>query len=390
MSTLRFTRIELKNWKNFASVNVPLARRVFIVGPNAIGKSNFLQALRFLRDLVLEGGGLSAAVTSRGGMGKVRSLYARQDSEIMLRVEALDDSQGGWRYELAFTHDTLRRPRPVVVRELVDRIEPNGPEARVLSRPDLQDKKDAERLTQTAIQQVTANQDFRDLADFFRSISYLHLVPQVVREEQAPKADQVGPDPYGRGLLDQIRNTPPRTQQARLKRIEKVLQAVVPQLENLKLTIDDHGRPHLEGKFQHWRPQGAFQDERQLSDGTLRLIGFLWSLQVPGGPLLLEEPELSLHSAIVQRLGPFIHRAQTASKGRQVLVTTHSEHLLRDEGIAPEEILIVQPAKEGAAIISGGTHQEVVRLMQSGIAASEAVLPKTITKQMPLFDRLGI
>lgn len=390
MHALRFTRIELKNWKNFTSVDVPLARRVFIVGPNAIGKSNFLQAFRFLRDIVWDGGGLSAAVNSRGGLGKIRSLYARQDSEIMLRAEVLDDGKSGWRYELAFTHDSLRRPRPVVLRELVDRIGLNGDDERVLTRPDSKDRQDAERLTQTAIQQVTANQDFRELADFFRSVSYLHLVPQVVREEQGPKADQIGPDPYGRGLLDQIRNTKPRSQQARLKRIEEVLKAVVPQLENLKLTIDDHGQPHLEGKFQHWRPQGAFQDERQLSDGTLRLIGFMWSLQVPGGPLLLEEPELSLHSAIVQRLGPFIHRAQMAAKGRQVLVTTHSEHLLRDAGIAPEEILIVRPAKEGAEICSGGDNGEIVELMQSGIPASEAVLPKTITRQMPLFDRLGL
>ena len=48
-----------------------------------------------------------------------------------------------------------------------------------------------------------------DLADFLRSVSYLHLVPQVVREEQAPKAGEVGPDPYGRDLLDQIRKQRP-------------------------------------------------------------------------------------------------------------------------------------------------------------------------------------
>lgn len=35
MSAMRFARIELKNWKNFTSVEVDLAERVFIVGPNA-------------------------------------------------------------------------------------------------------------------------------------------------------------------------------------------------------------------------------------------------------------------------------------------------------------------------------------------------------------------
>jgi predicted ATPase len=390
MRAMRFVRIELKNWRNFSSVDVPLARRVFIVGPNAIGKSNLLLAFRFLRDLVLEGGGLGTAVNLRGGMGKVRSLYARHDTEVVIRVVVQDDSGDGWRYELAFTHETVKRPRPIVCREIVDRISRDGKEERRLDRPDVDDKRDKERLTQTAIQQVTANQSFRELADFLRSVSYLHLVPQVVREEQAPKADEVGPDPYGRDLLDQIRNTTPRTQQARLKRIEKVLKAVVPQLENLRLSIDVHGRPHLEGKFQHWRPQGAFQDERQLSDGTLRLIGFLWSIQEPSGPLLLEEPELSLHPAIVQRLAPFIHRAQNAAKGRQVILTTHSEHLLADAGIAPEEIIMIQPAREGSEVIAGGTKDDIVSLMQAGISASEAVLPKTEMRQISLFDRLGV
>ena len=390
MNVMRFARLELKNWRNFSSVDVAFPRRAFIVGPNAIGKSNLLLSFLFLRDLVLEGGGLASAVHQRGGMGKIRSLYARQDTEIVIRVTVQDDAGAGWRYELAFTHDSVKRPRPVVCRELVERIHADGQTTELLRRPNLEDKQDTERLTQTAIQQVTANQLFRDLANFFRSVSYLHLVPQVVREEQTPKPDEVGPDPYGRGLLDQIRNTSRRTQEARLKRINSVLGAVVPQLENLRLKIDEHGRPHLEGKFKHWRPQGAYQDERQLSDGTLRLIGFLWSLQEPGGPLLLEEPELSLHPAVVRRLAPFIHRAQKAAKGRQVILTTHSEHLLTDAGIAPEEVILIQPAEEGSRVMAGGSQQEIVDLMQAGIPASEAVMPKTETRQLSLFDRLGI
>jgi predicted ATPase len=390
MNTMRFTHLELKNWKNFTSLNVGLASRVFIVGPNAIGKSNLLDAFRFLRDLVMEGGGLAKAVSLRDGMGKVRSLYARQDTDVMLRVVVKDSSGAGWRYELAFTHESVKNPRPIVVRELVDRLQPDGSERRILERPDSFDHGDRERLTQTALQQVTANQNFRELAEFLRSVSYLHLVPQLLREEQAPKAGGLGPDPYGRDLLDRIRNTTPRPQKARLKRIEKVLRVVAPQLEDLRLELDEHGRPHLEGKFKHWRPQGAYQNETQLSDGTLRLIGFLWALQEPSGPLLLEEPELSLHAAIVKRLAPFIHRAQQAGKGRQVILSTHSEHLLMDAGIAPEEVLLVQPAVEGSEVIEGAESDRIVKRMQSGLTASEAILPITETKRMARFGRLGI
>ncbi|TAH28242.1 MAG: chromosome segregation protein SMC, partial [Oscillatoriales cyanobacterium] len=72
------SHIVLQNWRNFQSVNVELRDRVFLVGPNACGKSNFLDSLRFLRDLAKAGGGLQKAVSDRGGVSKIRSLYARR------------------------------------------------------------------------------------------------------------------------------------------------------------------------------------------------------------------------------------------------------------------------------------------------------------------------
>jgi predicted ATPase len=389
MSTMHFKRVELTNWKNFPNVQANLASRVFLIGPNATGKSNFLDVFRFLRDLAVEGGGLAKAVEIRGGMGGVRSLYARQRTAVEIKMEVREGAGDGWRYQLSFTHSAPGSPIPLVERESVYRLHADGGEQEKLSRPDAADKADRQRLTQTALQQVTANQAFRELADFFRSISYLHIVPQLLREEQPAKVNGIGPDPFGRDLLDRIRNT--KRRQGRLSRIQKVLKVVAPQMEKLELFVDDHGRPHLRSKFKHWRGFGAYQDETQFSDGTLRLIGLLWALQEKAGPLLLEEPELSLHTAIVRRLAPFIHRVQKkAEDRRQVILSTHSESLLMDLGIAPEEVLLVQPAEEGSKVVEGASRRDIVGLMQSGIPAAEAILPRTETKQMAFFDKMGL
>ena len=48
---LRFRKLRLKNWKNFERVDIDLQDRMFLVGPNASGKSNLLDAFRFLRDM---------------------------------------------------------------------------------------------------------------------------------------------------------------------------------------------------------------------------------------------------------------------------------------------------------------------------------------------------
>ncbi len=132
------------------------------------------------------------------------------------------------------------------------------------------------------------------LFKFFEDISYMHLVPQIIRSPDLAINPGL-PDAYGSHFLERIAKTPERTRNTRLKRILEALQIAVPQLKELKLEKDDRGVPHLIGVYEHWRAKGAKQNEDQFSDGTLRLLGLLWSLLEGNGPLLLEEPELSLH-----------------------------------------------------------------------------------------------
>src|SRR5438093_11158838 len=86
-SAWRFTHVTLRNWRNFTNIAVTLPQRVFLIGPNASGKSNLLDALRFLRDLVAVGGGLQEAIRRRGGVTSLRSLAARRYAGIVSRVE---------------------------------------------------------------------------------------------------------------------------------------------------------------------------------------------------------------------------------------------------------------------------------------------------------------
>jgi predicted ATPase len=83
------SHISLKNWRNFQFLDVDLQDQVFIVGPNACGKSNFLDAFRFVRDLAKAGGGLQKAIEDRGGITKIRCLSARRDPKIEISLSLL-------------------------------------------------------------------------------------------------------------------------------------------------------------------------------------------------------------------------------------------------------------------------------------------------------------
>jgi predicted ATPase len=365
---LRFTNINLENWRNFAHVDVDVQRRVFLVGPNASGKSNFLDVFRFLCDRVSVGGGFQEAVQKRGGVSGLRCLAARRHSDIVVRIcIGSEENVSAWKYELRLNQDNLRRP--IVKQECVAK---DG--APILERPDDKDEDDPKRLTQTYIEQVYANKPFREVADFFLSVRYLHIVPQLVRDPDRSVGRKH--DPYGGDFLEQIAGTSERTQKSRLKRIVNALRVAVPQLKELELWRDDRGTPHLRGKHEHWRPQGAWQREDQFSDGTLRLLGLLWAALDGTGPLLLEEPELSLHPEVVKFIPQMFARIQQRS-GRQVLISTHSSDLLRDEGIGLDEALLLYPGPEGTSVHLASSFREIKTLLEGGLSLADVVIPKT-------------
>jgi predicted ATPase len=365
---MKFRKIEIKNWKNFATVEVAVPDRLFLVGPNASGKSNFLDAFRFLRDLASSGGGFQQAVGRRGGVGAIRCLAARRDPDIEIAVELQDDRGGSkWGYEIAFHQDKQRRPR--LKRERVLR---DGD--RLLDRPNNEDHADPARLTQTYLEQVNVNREFRAIATFFASIRYLHIVPQLVREPDR----SVGRtnDPFGGDFLETLAKTPEKTRAARLRRIRDALQVAVPQLAEIELWRDERGTPHLRGKYEHWRPQGAWQTEEQFSDGTLRLMGLLWAVMEKEGPLLLEEPELSLHPEVVRYIPQMLARAQRLS-GKQIILSTHSPDLLRDEGIGLDEVLLLIPSREGTEVKRAADLEDIRHLLDRGSTLADVVIPKT-------------
>lgn len=357
--------LHLENWRNFLLVDAELSPRIFVVGPNASGKSNLLDAIRFLFDLSSVGGGFQEAIRRRGGVSKIRALAARRYPGVLLRAGIVDREGVRWDYELKFVQDNLRQP--MIAKERVMR---NGDV--LLDRPGPDDTADTARLRQTHLEQVNVNKEFRAIPEFFQSIKYLHIVPQLVRDPDRSVGRKN--DPYGGDFLEQIAKTQDNTLKARLRKIRETLQVAVPQLTDLELWRDERGGPHLRGRYEHWRPQGAWQTEDQFSDGTLRLLGLLWTVLDGSGPLLLEEPELSLHPAVVRFLPQMFARLQSRT-GRQIIVSTHSTDLLQDQGIGLGEVLLLTPGTEGTQVRAASQIEVIRTLLSNGYSMADAAMP---------------
>ncbi len=377
------SKIILKNWKNFKDINVPLRNRIFIVGPNASGKSNLLDVLRFLRDIAKPGGGLQNAVLDRGGISKIRCLAARThpDVEVEIHLSEFDSDKILWRYAIGIKQEVRGYRLPILTYEKVWQAD-----NLILNRPDKEDNKDKERLTQTHLEQINANKNFRDISRFLESTVYLHLLPQLLKHPQSFTGPDLPGDPFGKGFLERISKVNEKTRNAWLKRIESALKIAVPQFNKFEYK-EEKGQPHLEAVYDHWRPGAGKQKEDQFSDGTLRLIGLLWSLQDGDSLLLLEEPELSLNSSIVSRIPALIYKLQKPKK-RQVFITTHSMDLLSDKGISLDEILLLAPSAEGTEVNTASSVPEIKAMLEGGMTPASAILPRTKPKninQLTLF-----
>lgn len=380
---MKITKLDLINWRNFKKATIEFSDRSFIVGPNASGKSNLLDVFRFFRDLAKAGGGLQKAVELRGGLTKIRCLAARAKPDVELHVQAQEDDVI-WSYEIGIGQEPRGHRQPQLSFERVRRNN-----CIIVNRPNEDDDRDPARLTQTFLEQINANKDFRELQLFFEKTLYLHLVPQLLKYHSALHMESGVEDPFGVRFLERVMQTPEKTRRSRLRKIESALQLAVPELKELVDTRDERGVPHLEAVYEHWRPNAGKQREDQFSDGTLRLIGLLWSLLESDSLLLLEEPELSLHSAIVSHLGPLIWRMQRSRK-RQVIISTHSADLLRDKGIRADEVIFLQPrGKEGTEIARADSIAEIRDLLVGGLTVADAVLPRTRPEkvgQLSLFE----
>jgi predicted ATPase len=130
--------------------------------------------------------------------------------------------------------------------------------------------------------------------------------------------------------------------------------------------------------YNHWRPNAGWQREDQFSDGTLRLLAMLWTLLSSNRMILLEEPELSLHNAIVRQIPELLYKTRHLKKKTkgQIIVSTHSEVMLSNQSI-DGNFLILQPGQGGEATKIMTPSKEDVESMRAGLSAADILLPQT-------------
>ncbi|HSQ93532.1 MAG TPA: AAA family ATPase, partial [Methanoregula sp.] len=85
-------RIHIENFKSFSEIDVELSRLNVVIGSNAAGKSNFISAFRFLRDIARHG--VVNAIAMQGGADYLRNTKIGHERDLVVKVTYEPDNAG--------------------------------------------------------------------------------------------------------------------------------------------------------------------------------------------------------------------------------------------------------------------------------------------------------
>ncbi|MFF3708682.1 AAA family ATPase [Streptomyces phaeochromogenes] len=378
------TRVRVDNYKSIAHCDVTLGPFTVLFGLNAAGKSNFLDALRFVRDALLDGP--AEAVAARGGWDEVVRRVPEPATSCTIGLEFYlpafpphDRKPWVGSYEITLAPTAAARPgRDTgagfrIQREFCEMRRPGEQSGTGTERFEVRDRPGmGHRKSRLELARVADTEPFfklhGTLADmFFYSPDLSNLR---AARPNTPTAGMLKEDGSGLGPALAVLGERQR------ERISQYIGAIVPGV--IEVGPTDPSADYIAARISFAADGGTephiFRAE-SMSEGTIRAIGLLTALfqhDARDGwiPLIaVEEPELALHPLAA---GALYDALTEASEHVQVLATTQSAELF-DRKEADLSAIRVVAAEHGVTVI--GEVDPVSRsIVADGLATTAELL----------------
>ncbi|MGF1577682.1 MAG: AAA family ATPase [Cyanophyceae cyanobacterium] len=371
MDGYRFIKqLKLKNFLSYGNeeTTIDLEPLNVIIGPNASGKSNLIEALSLLKALPNDLG-----VPIRQGGGVDEWLWKGAEGTPTAELEAVVNYPDGakpLRYRLQFT---MTGQRLEIIDEVVEnefsihpyqqdvyffyRYQQGRPVLNIRSLPDEQPGTDIGRNErrlrredlkpdQSVLSQRKDPDQYPELTFLGTQFSEIHLYREWnLGRYTAPRMPQKTDLP-GDFLLEDGGNLG-----LVINNLQNVLgsRELVEQLRVFYEGVEEISARISGGTVQLFlRERGLRQPipATRFSDGTLRYLCLLTILCHPSPPPLvcIEEPELGLHPDILPTVAKLLI---AASQKTQLIVTTHSETLVSELSEIPEAVMVCERTPAG-------------------------------------------
>lgn len=360
VSKAKITGVHIRNYRNIRKCDVALSNLAVLVGQNASGKSNFLDAISFLVDCVNETP--DVAIRDRGGLMGIfpQDSPKRQDFTVGIDLITLT----GQKAEYGFTLRALRNEAYEFSHEYCrvgKHFYEAGGTAGLKSSLRTLPRRAADR---TFLPILSGTHPFDDVFDTITSMSPYYPNLSGMRDFQ--------PWDTGESLAEDCWNFTSvlkwldRNEPKQMNRLTQYLRGIIPDLLDLK--VIKYGPVEYLKLWQRVTTRKTIElYPLHLSDGTLRALAILTALFQVGtesdfiSTVLIDEPETGLHPSAA---GVLMEAIIESSHSRQVIISSHSPTLLDRDDIA-DAILTVVNERGSARIehLSGANK----RLLQEGL-----------------------
>ena len=328
-----------------------------LIGPNGVGKSNFISFFRMMGWMLADPGNLQLYIGQQGGAGKLlhdgSGMTREIEAELTIQTDVGDDE---YFFRLVFAAgDTLifADERYRFSRNIYGSTAPWIPTGAGHRVPLLLEKAAEDttaRVIQNILQKIIVYQ-FHNTADNARIRG-----KWPVNDSRYLKEDAGNIAPFLFRLKER--------ESWHYRRIVDSIRLILPFFSDFELA-NDYGHMLLA-----WRERDSDQvfDASQASDGMLRVIALVALLLQPEDTLpdvlILDEPELGLHPYAITVVGGLIG---AVSKSIQVIVATQSTALV--DCFEPEDIVVVE--REGRKSVFRHLDSEKLREWLDDYSLSE-------------------
>jgi predicted ATPase len=369
-------RIKIERYKSLKQVNVALSPLTVLFGPNASGKSNFIDALQVLSRLI-SSRTLSDAISEplRGypieqfsfPSGGLESLLNQTQAAFSIEVE-VETGKPRTRYEYRMA--IAIRPDSGALSVSDEYLAILSSKGTTKGNPIIERIEDQIRIRRKSKpanpQREAVGLNYSILSDSrFRGAEYRHnercreeisswrtyyLDPRIAMRTARTPSDVRDIGPLGETLapfLYKLRAEKPNFYAS----VKRTLKSLIPRIEDLDVDLDKK-RGVLDIRV---RQNGIDYSNRIISEGTLRVLSLCAIAANPwGGELVaFEEPENGVHPRRVELIAELLG-ALAMNQGRQVIITTHSpllcEAIIRKQRDYPERVTLMKVGYE-----AGGT-----------------------------------
>lgn len=404
-----FTRIQTRSFRCLKSVDQTLGPFRALVGPNASGKTTFLDVIGFLGDLVRNRGGVLETVQARSSSFE-KLLWMGQGHSFQLAVEAetpeavrkvmAEDKQRFThvRYEvevgfdavsneIGLDYETLWLKEPVEDHKPTQRDLFPAPQTESASLISKSQKGQKSALSKkpggndnyypegrdsytpsfklgrgkSALANIPADTESFPVSTWFRNLLEKGVQPFVLNSQLMR---QPSPPGLGRRFQTDGSNLPWVVHELRQdpKRFRAWLEHVRTALEDIK-DVDSVERPEDKHRYLVIEyMNGAKVPSWLASDGTLRLLTLTIPAYLPDieGTFLIEEPENGIHPRAIET----VLQSLSSIYRSQVLLATHSPVALNM--LEPRDVLCFAKDANGATDIVSGDRHPALREWKKG------------------------